>query len=158
MSESHTTGTSTPGPGGSPSMSPAPITGISHLDLSVSDIDASSDWYVRVLGLRRLHRAELPGRTMVVLLAGEAGLIIGLNAHDGRPDGRFDERRVGLDHVGFGVASREDLDDWQRHLAESGVEHSPVEDTDVGSALVFRDPDNIQLEIWWNPPRPPKPG
>ncbi len=132
----------------------APVfTGISHLDLSVSDIDASTAWYERVLGLRTLHRAEMAERTMVVMLAKDAGLIIGLNAHTGRPEGRFDERRVGLDHVGFSVPNREDLDVWQKHLAEQGVEHSPVADVDAGAALVFRDPDNIQLEIWWSKPR-----
>ena len=136
---------------------PAPVfTGIAHLDLSVSDIDASAEWYEKVLGLRNLHRAELDGRTMVVMLAGAARMIIGLNQHDGRPDGRFDERRVGLDHVGFEVPERADLDEWQRHLAALDVEHSPVADTDVGSALVFRDPDGIQLEIWWNAPRRPQ--
>ena len=103
---------------------PAPVfTGIAHLDLSVSDIDASAEWYEKVLGLRNLHRAELDGRTMVVMLAGAARMIIGLNQHDGRPDGRFDERRVGLDHVGFEVPERADLDEWQRHLAALDVEH-----------------------------------
>ncbi len=134
------------------------FTGISHLDLSVSDVDASAEWYERVLGLLRLRRAELPGRTMIVLLAADAGLVIGLNAHAGRPDGRFDERRVGLDHVGFAVPRREDLDGWQAHLAALGVEHSPVADVDPGAALVFRDPDNIQLEIWWTRPRSPAGG
>lgn len=129
---------------------PSPVfTGISHLDLSVSYVDASADWYEQVLGLRRIHRAELPSRTMVVLVAGESGLIIGLNQHAECPDGRFDERRVGLDHVGFEVPRRDDLDVWQAHLAALGVVHSPVSDGEVGSALVFRDPDNIQLEIWW---------
>lgn len=129
------------------------FTGISHLDLSVSDVDASATWYERVLGLAKVRRVEFPSRTMVVLLAREAGLVIGLNAHAERPDGQFDERRVGLDHVGFAVRRREDLDTWQTHLAELGVEHSPVADGDSGSALVFRDPDNIQLEIWWSRPR-----
>ncbi len=139
-------------------MSAPVFTGISHLDLSVSDVDASAEWYERVLGLRRLKRAELPTRTMVVLLAADAGLVIGLNGHAGRPDGPFDERRVGLDHVGFAVPRREDLDAWQAHLAALGVEHSPVADVDPGAALVFRDPDNIQLEIWWTRPRSPAGG
>ncbi len=125
------------------------FTGISHLDLSVSDIEASTAWYEQVLGLQQVKRVELPGRTMVVLLACDAGLVIGLNAHADRPPGRFDERAVGLDHVGFTVPQRTDLDVWQTHLAGLGVVHSPVEDVASGAALVFRDPDNIQLEIWW---------
>jgi catechol-2,3-dioxygenase len=133
--------------------SPA-LTTISHLDLSVSDVAASAAWYERVLGLKQVRRAEFETRTMIVLLAPGSGLVIGLNEHAQRPDGQFDERRVGLDHVGFAVPRREDLDVWEAHLVELGVEHSPVTDSGSGSgsALVFRDPDNIQLEIWWSRP------
>lgn len=43
----------------------------------------------------------------------------------------------------------------QARLAALDVEHSPVADTEVGSALVFRDPDHIQLELWGSAPREP---
>lgn len=127
--------------------------GISHLDLSVSDVEASAAWYTQVLGLRRLRRVDLPQRTMIVLLHEAAHLVIGLNQHHAFPGGPFDERRAGLDHVGFAVTNRADLDMWQTRLAELRVEHSPVADTESGSALVFRDPDRIQLEFWWTKPR-----
>ena len=55
--------------------------------------------------------------------------------------------------MGFAVDNREALDAWQARLADLGVEHSPVEDTASGSVLVFRDPDQIQLEMWWTKPR-----
>lgn len=106
------------------------FSGIGHLDLSVSDVDASAGWYERVLGLRRLRRVEFSNRTMIVLLDERSRLIIGLNQHEEIPDGRFDERRVGLDHVGFSVNEREDLDVWETHLKALGVEHSPVTDTE----------------------------
>ena len=35
---------------------------------------------------------------------------------------RQDERRAGLDHVGFAVDNRGALDDWQARLADQGVE------------------------------------
>ena len=123
--------------------------GIAHLDLSVSDAEASATWYQRVLGLERLRRSDLPGRTMIVLLHRPSGLIIGLNHHHDMPGGPFDERGCGLDHVGFAVSERTELDAWQARLAELEVEHSPVAEADSGAALVFRDPDNIQLELWW---------
>lgn len=123
--------------------------GVSHLDLSVSDVESSAAWYEQVFGLLRLHRAEYADRTMIVLLHEDSGLIIGLNQHQGCPDEPFDERSAGLDHVGFSVESRDELDTWRARLLELGVEHSPVADVEVGSALVFRDPDNIQLEMWW---------
>ena len=77
------------------------------------------------------------------------GLVIGLNQHTEVPVNRFDDRSVGLDHVGFSVAERVDLDVWQKHLAALDVVHSPAEDAANGAALVFRYPDNIQLEFWW---------
>jgi catechol 2,3-dioxygenase-like lactoylglutathione lyase family enzyme len=129
--------------------------GVSHLDLSVSDVESSARWYCDVLGLRRLRRADLDNRTMIVLRHDGTGLIIGLNQHHEASADRFDEHRPGLDHVGFTVAERGALDAWQARLAELGVEHSPVQDSPSGSgtALVFRDPDNIQLEFWWSRPQ-----
>jgi len=127
----------------------------SHIDLSVSDVELSADWYCETLGLRRMRRADLDNRIMIVLLHEATGLIIGLNQHREPTADRFDERRPGLDHIGFGVAERAELDQWQSRLASLGVEHSPVTDSASGSgtALVFRDPDNIQLEFWWTRPR-----
>jgi catechol-2,3-dioxygenase len=131
------------------------FTTISHLDLSVSDAEKSAAWYASTLQLKRLRRADLDNRIMIVLLHEATGLVIGLNQHRSPTAARFDERRPGLDHVGFGVERREDLDAWQARLAELGVEHSPVTDSasGAGAALVFRDPDNIQLELWWTRPR-----
>lgn len=127
------------------------FTGISHLDLSVTDVEASAQWYVDTLGLKRLVRQDLDGRVMIVLAHPETRMIIGLNQHEGRTVERFDERNPGLDHVGFAVDTRDDLVELEKHLTELGVEHSPVTDapSGVGTALVFRDPDNIQLEFWW---------
>ena len=63
---------------------------------------------------------------------------------------RFDEARVGLDHLSFGVASRAELERAAALLDERGVPHGEI--TDLGDAfglyvLAFRDPDNIQLEL-----------
>lgn len=121
----------------------------SHIDLSVSDVEATARWYCDVLGLRRLRRVDLENRIMVVLVHRETGLIVGLNQHATIPLTVFDDRNVGLDHIGFNVAQRSDLDLWATHLEALDVVHSPAQDTPNGSALVFRDPDNIQLEFWW---------
>lgn len=131
------------------------FTHIAHLDLTVSDVEASAAWYVETLGLARLRRSDLDNRIMIVLVHRPTGLIIGLNQHHEPAAPRFNERVPGLDHVGFAVAEREELEAWERRLTELGVEHSPVTDSPSGSgtALVFRDPDNIQLEFWWTRPR-----
>ena len=45
------------------------------------------------------------------------------------------------------VSGRSELDAWESRLTELGVEHSPVNDQGGYAVLVFRDPDNIQLEF-----------
>ncbi|MGZ7013554.1 MAG: VOC family protein, partial [Acidimicrobiales bacterium] len=55
-----------------------------------------------------------------------------------------------LDHIGFKVPTRESLDEWVTKLDGLGVEHSGIRDLTEPmpfSTLVFRDPDNIQLEL-----------
>ena len=59
------------------------------------------------------------------------------------------------------VPTRADLLAWQDHLEANGVvrsdmankplTQSPIADEPYGSVLVFRDPDNIQLEMFAPP-------
>jgi len=62
------------------------------------------------------------------------------------PGDRFDENRVGLDHLSFGVGSREELEPAARVLDARGVPRGEIKD--LGAAfglyvLAFRDPDNV---------------
>lgn len=126
------------------------VTGVSHIDLTVSDLDRSEAWYAELFGMRRV----LDGRNdeyhfdSRYLLHAESLLILGLVAHDrAQPDG-FDEHRVGLDHLSFNVGSSDELIGWQQRLDDRGIDHSPIESGDLWDVLVFRDPDNIQLELF----------
>jgi glyoxylase I family protein len=84
--------------------------------------------------------------------------MIALHRHDTSDGRRFAETTTGLDHAGFAVPSRGDLEAWQEHLEANGVvrratadkplTRSPVADEPYASVLVFRDPDNIQLELF----------
>jgi hypothetical protein len=50
--------------------------------------------------------------------------------------------------VGFNVTTRKDLEAW---VAWLGIEHSGIRDGEEPfpfATLVFRDPDNIQLELF----------
>jgi catechol 2,3-dioxygenase-like lactoylglutathione lyase family enzyme len=140
---------STPG-----SQAPA-TTGVHHFSPTVSDIEASAEFYSRVFGLERLpatfpHHADEEGGYAVLLADPRTGLFIGLHAHRAHIDGAFDERRTGLDHLAWGVAEHGDLATWTGWLDELGIEHSGVIDKGEPipySTVVFRDPDNIQLEL-----------
>nr|WP_254071450.1 MULTISPECIES: VOC family protein [unclassified Rathayibacter] len=60
---------------------------------------------------------------------------------------RFDEDRVGLDHLAFAVADLDALKAAAAALDDLGIAHGPIKDGGGLSILEFRDPDNIALEI-----------
>ncbi len=45
------------------------------------------------------------------------------------------------------MGSLEELQEWERHLDQHGVEYTPIRDMGLAHHLNFRDPDNIALEI-----------
>lgn len=132
-----------------------------HVAITVTDVDASVSWYERVFGIA--YRADAPheGGTGKLLADDDMELVIVLHRHDANDGSRFTETATGLDHVGFSVPSRADLVVWQAHLAANGVvradaaatplTQSPIADEPYGSVLVFRDPDNVQLELFAAP-------
>ena len=128
---------------------PPAITGISHVDLSVTNLEASTRWYTELLGVVPLFggRNEDFDYDVQYLMEPASGVVIGLEQHDANPGAPFDERRVGLDHLSFNVASRELLDAWRDHLDALGVSHTGITEEDNWDVLVLRDPDNIQLEF-----------
>jgi catechol 2,3-dioxygenase-like lactoylglutathione lyase family enzyme len=50
--------------------------------------------------------------------------------------------------VAFRVASQAELHAWEKELSARGIAFTPTAETPIGSVVVFRDPDNIQLEFW----------
>ena len=121
---------------------------VSHVALTVTDLDRSMAWYTDVLGLQLLAPTQRPGIRGALFLHPSTGLIVGLAQHESSTDARFDELRVGLDHLSFGVPDRDALTVWEQHLTDKGVAHSAIQDVPYGSVLVFRDPDNVQLELF----------
>ncbi len=127
------------------------LAGLHHVALTVKDLDASIDWYQRVFGIQYQMEESHKGGVGKVLSDPEWRLMIVLHHHEANQGESFSETRTGLDHVGLSVASRAELELWQAHLQQLGVTHSPITDRPYGSVLVFRDPDNIQLELFAPP-------
>lgn len=126
------------------------LSGISHLAITVRDMEASAEWYRRVLGLQELRRygADQAGSPRILLLDPASFVVIGLCQYDDGPAESFDHRRTGLDHVALKVADEAELDRWIAHLDSHGVAHSPVRVLDLGRFVSFEDPDGIQFELW----------
>lgn len=128
--------------------------GFHHLSLNVHDIRKTEQWYRDVLNFSPLtsYRTETFER---VILLHDSGAMVGLSRHTApEADDEFNECRTGLDHLALQAADRDSLEAWARRFDELGVGHSGVQPGAVpGSALLaFRDPNNIQLELFSAPP------
>jgi len=134
-----------------------PAGGIHHLRLTVTDIDRSRAFYTGLLGFDvavESPPADDPSaeEAYKVLFGGivmtRGNLLMGLRPVAPAND-RFDDDRVGLDHLSFSVPARDDLERTASLFDENGVPHGEI--TALPSfgiyILPFRDPDNIQLEL-----------
>ncbi|WP_099039278.1 VOC family protein [Mycobacterium neglectum] len=133
------------------------VTGIHHFSITVTDLEASLAWYQRLLGADRVpmkfpHYGREDTGYGELLVESRSGVVIGLHTNTGNDGRPFDEARTGLDHVALNVASRSDLEAWTSRLDALGIEHSGIRGGDQPfpfATVVFRDPDNIQLELFF---------
>jgi glyoxylase I family protein len=139
-------------------MSDTPQLRLHHLALTVADLDASVQWYEAVFDVHPVMDIPHQGGVGRILADTDQTLMFALHRHDANDGGLFAETTTGLDHAGLAVGSRDDLEIWQDHLQANGVvradaadkplTQSPIADEPYASVLVFRDPDNIQLELF----------
>jgi glyoxylase I family protein len=121
---------------------------ITHVALTVSDLNRSVPWYERLFGAKPLLDEDTGPFRHVVWLVGE-GNLVGLHQFPDAPDAvPFNERRVGLDHLAFACRDRGELEGWRARLDELGVANGGIVDAPYGSGVSFRDPDNIALEFF----------
>ena len=123
---------------------------LTHVALTVSDLNRSREWYGRLFGTPPVLDEDTGVFHHVVWLMG--GTLLGIHEHP-RLESKepFSELRPGLDHVAFGCANRAELEGWAKRLTELGIAHGGVVDAPYGSGLSFRDPDNIALEFFAPP-------
>lgn len=135
------------------STSSSPVTGFSHIQLTVSDVASSERWYTLVLGLERLAAADdgtyvalrhRPSK-MVVVLSTAVGADSESRGSPGPVAGHTASDR--LDHIAFAVPDGEALAAWAVQLSDLGVVHDGVLDEDGRPSLVLVDPDGIQIEL-----------
>jgi glyoxylase I family protein len=124
------------------------ITGGHHIALTVRDADRSAQWYGDLLGMQVVLKGDDEAVRFRVLAHPESGWVIGVRQYPGREEGAFDEFRTGLDHFAFGVSSRAELESWEQRLRATGIPFTPIAESPIGPVIVFRDPDNIQLEFF----------
>jgi len=103
-----------------------PTGAVHHLKLTVTDRDRSRDFYTQLLNFKVL--ADY-GSTCV-MGNGSVNLAVGPAPDLGRASvgDRFDENRVGLDHICLRVPSLADLEAAVKLFDDHGVNHGVIED------------------------------
>ncbi|RDH78491.1 VOC family protein [Mycolicibacterium moriokaense] len=127
------------------------LIGFSHIDLTVTDRERATAWWREVMGFTLVHRHQDTTFDANAMVHPSGAVVDVMTHHSTASSDAFDERRVGLDHLSFRVADAEELDRWVAHLDAKGVAHSGIIDTGFGPTVVFRDPDQIQLELYIHP-------
>ncbi|MEJ2264890.1 MAG: VOC family protein [Anaerolineales bacterium] len=128
-------------------MTTVPTGVVNHFALTVTDKDRARDFYTEVLNFKFLMEfgpKYLLSNDQLILALNESP-----DPSQSIPDDRFNENRVGLDHISLAVSSREDLERASQEFDRRGIPHGEIEDLgDLGIlVMAFRDPDNIQLEL-----------
>jgi glyoxylase I family protein len=127
--------------------------GLDHIDLTVSDLERSRQFYADILGFELTTTPiDYPNK----LFAGSHSFMVGgveiclIKHPDTATEDRFNEKRIGLDHLSFKAPNEEALHALAKRLKEAGVETKGVEvfEPNGKKYVSFRDPDNIQLEYW----------
>jgi catechol-2,3-dioxygenase len=128
-----------------------PFPALSHVAVTVRDLSVSTPWYQTLFGTDPvLDEDTEAGFHHVVWALGNT--LFGIHQHSrAAAEEGFSEFRIGLDHVAFGCASRDELVSWVSRLDDLGVTHGGIVDAHFGSGLSFRDPDGIALEFFAPP-------
>ena len=134
--------------------------GVDHLDLVVTDLERSLEFYnglLEPLGFNR--NSEIVGERgeRVVYIGGTGGASVSLRQAQSDAHGTpYDRYAVGIHHLAFVAPSREAVDERAAWLRERGaeIESGPAEyDYTPGYyALFVYDLDGIKLEIVHRPP------
>ena len=120
-------------------------TRMGRVDLSVSDLGRSVDYYTNAIGLSVLSQ----NGGEVTLGAGSEELLRLVEEPGARPATGFS----GLFHVAMLVPERDALARWLAHASREGVQLTGASDHTVSEALYLRDPDRHGIEIYADRPR-----
>ena len=119
---------------------------IHHVKVPVSDVRASTEWYVRVLGLAVAIEFTEDGEVRGVALATPDGTTSIALRHDPERAAAL----AGFDLVALGVPTRDGVQAWADHLAALGQQHGGVVTGHRGGAVLvgLHDPDGIELRLY----------
>jgi len=124
---------------------PDPPNGLRHLALKVKDLEACERFYVDIIGMTVLRRASAD---LVYLTLGNDNLSLG-RARGGDPDAAAGT----MDHFGFVVDSKAQLQDWYDYLKAAGADllDKPHDHGDGARSFHLRDPAGNVVQPLYHP-------
>lgn len=118
--------------------------GIDHVTLSVSNIEQTRKFYNALFQIEFEKHKENSFNLLKVNIP-----VWFVQWEKQYPRDRFDERRIGLDHIAFHLDTLEELKKFVSRLKEMGVKTVGLERfAGKYPYVAFRDPDNIQTEFF----------
>lgn len=131
-----------------------PAKGIHHVDLAVSDVERSLNFYLDLLGplgwVEKYRFATYRGTEEVIyLMDPRSGANLGLRPADG---GSHEYHAVGIEHLAFEVDDAAEVEAAHARCVERGdrIHFPPQEDRDIPGYLAFFvfDPDGMRIEVF----------
>lgn len=118
--------------------------GIDHVTLTVADINRTKDFYDSLFQTR----FEKDDENSFSLLAVDIPVWF-IQQEKQHSNDKFDETRVGLDHIAFHLDTMEDLEKFVIRLKEMGIVTAGIQRfAGKYPYICFRDPDNVQTEFF----------
>jgi catechol 2,3-dioxygenase-like lactoylglutathione lyase family enzyme len=118
--------------------------GLTHLALTVSDLNRSFQFYHDVFGMLAVYReptflqAQTPGAKDILVLE-EGGEEIGKSG--------------GIKHFGFRLTDPRDIEKAARSIEQAGGQIMHRGEFVAGEPYVFfKDPDGYEIEVWYELP------
>lgn len=123
------------------------VSGINHVSINTRDLQASADFYGRILGWKQKETVPFDGFSLVYFEVPGGGRLELFDYGGRNPQARRDESEAGLRHLAFTV---DDVDTAEAHLRGNGVTIS-LPSTDLLSlnsrVMLFLDPNGVTLEF-----------
>jgi catechol 2,3-dioxygenase-like lactoylglutathione lyase family enzyme len=116
---------------------------IEHVNLTVSDLPRSIDFYRDLFGFEVRWQGTTSNGAPAAHVGDERSYVALFQGKNGSR-GDTDYERVGFNHFGLVV---DDLAAAKRRLQQLGIEPSMEADYEPGRRLYFHDPDGIEVEL-----------
>lgn len=118
---------------------------IDHLSLIVRDLSQTEEFYSKFLG-----KPILRDEGLLVYIVGTTRLFFRQLAVDS--GSAYNKDNTGINHIGIGVKTIDELEKFDQLFSEVSVAHSEVKTGKFGNKYIwFDDPDGIRLEIYHRP-------